>query len=74
MSNDVDALRTLCSKIFGRNNLIGTDFADVSVKKITKELPQSPGGGRQICFTISHNAIGKILDDEASDALEVLDP
>ena len=67
------ALRVLCARIFGRNNLIGSDFADVSAWTVKQKFPQDPGGGMLIQFSISHHALGKIYDSEETvRAAEVL--
>ena len=63
------ALRTLCAKIFGRNNLIESDFEDVSVWRIERHFEQDSHGGLLIQFSISYHALGKIMDAKTDDAL-----
>ncbi len=66
------AMRQLCEAIFGRNNLIGTDFDDVKAFRVEgRDLHQSGGSGIHICFTVSWHAIGKLSPD-SSDPLKQL--
>ena len=51
-SERVNALREFGKVIFGRNNLIGTDFSDVLAHKDKQ--------GVTFQFHISHNALGKV--------------
>ena len=51
----------------GKSNLIGTDFADAAAKEVTK-----PNPGYKVCFTISHEAFGKIHDQVTGEALDTL--
>ena len=62
----VEALRALCAEIFGRNNLIDTDFADVGAWKVEKEFMQDVSGVT-IQFTISEHALGKLGRDASTD-------
>ena len=62
----VEALRTLCAEIFGRNNLIDTDFADVGAWKVEKQFMQDVSGVT-IQFTISEHALGKLGRHAAMD-------
>ena len=68
-----DAFMKLCRGIFGRNNLIGSDFDDFRVFEVTgRDFPQQPGGGGlHVSFSISHHALGKLSADvhEAMDHL-----
>ena len=68
-------LIALCHAIFTKN-LIGTDFDDVKVLDVRgRDFPQQPGGdGLNISFSVSAHAIGKIMDENVKDALEVLCP
>lgn len=66
------AVRILCSRIFGRNNLIESDFEDMDAWKVQREYKQASSGGVLVQFSISLHALGKIMDDEAHDALVVL--
>lgn len=67
------ALQVLCARIFDRNNLIGSDFADVSAWTVERKFTQDRGGGMLIQFAISHHALGKVHDSEESvKAAEVL--
>ena len=66
------AVRILCSRIFGRNNLISSDFEDVDVWKVEREYTQTSSGGVLVQFSISLHALGKIMDEEAHDALVAL--
>ena len=58
--------------IFGRNNLIGTDFEDVSAWKIDRKFLQTSSGGILIQFAISHHALEKIATEELDKALATL--
>ena len=58
--------------IFGRNNLIGTDFEDVSAWKIDRKFVQTSSGGILIQFAISHHALEKIATEELDKALAAL--
>ena len=53
-------LQRVGRNIFGRNNLIGTDFEDISVWNIDREFVQASAGGILIQFAISHHALAKI--------------
>lgn len=64
--------RIVCGAIFGKNNLIGTDFGDVKVWKINRRHIQETDGGYLMQFSISNNAMGKILTAEIEGALQVL--
>ena len=66
------ALRTLAQAVFGRNNLIGTDFEDISAKRVRRSFEQD-SAGVQVQFTISNDALGKIMaSQEIADALSEL--
>ena len=58
--------------IFGRNNLIGTDFEDVSAWQIDRKFVQTSAGGILIQLAISHHALGKIATEELDEALAAL--
>jgi hypothetical protein len=78
MQDEIDekhAMMQFCRGVFGTSNLIGTDFDDVQVFKVTgRDFPQQPGGdGLHVTFSISWHAIGK-TGREAHDALDVLLP
>ena len=64
-------LQRIGRAIFGQNNLIGTDFEDISVSKVKRKFVQD-GGGVLIQFSISNNALGKISTKEFNETLEVL--
>ena len=66
------ALRLVGRTIFGRNNLIGTDFAGVSAREVDTEFEQDSSGGIRVCFSVSHHALGKIMTEELSEALDRL--
>ena len=72
--NKWKALRTLGGALFGRNNLIATDFEDISATRVDRTFEQD-SAGVQIQFTVSNNALGKIMaSQEIADALaELLD-
>ena len=66
------ALRILGRAIFEQNNFIGTDFEDVGAQDVECQFQQD-SQGVVIQFTISRQALGKIVDtDERADALEEL--
>ena len=71
------ALRTVCGAIFGRNNLIASDFADIEVEEVENRFPHEgifahKLPAQRITFTISADAIGKVSDEEFGDALYTL--
>ena len=69
----IEAMRKLCAAIFGRNNLIGTDFDDVKAFRVTgRNLHQSEGEGIHICFTVSTHALGKLDPKVMDDTLDRL--
>ena len=70
-SERIQALRTLCAAIFGRSNLIGTDFADVDAYNIERRFSQGESGVL-LQFSISSHALGKIASKEVGDALKTL--
>ena len=59
------ALRTLCTAIFGRNNLNGTDFDDIRVCQSEQ--------GLMVQFRLSNDALGKILDKDVVAARGILE-
>ena len=65
------AVQQLGRIIFGRNNLIGTDFEDAKALRIERKFTQDPHGGVLIQFAISNHALGK-LDPKVHDALDGL--
>ena len=69
--DQVTAMRKLCEAIFGRNNLIGTDFADVNVRRVDREFEQDRAGVR-IQFTVSNHALGKLSVDESGEVYDAL--
>ena len=71
-SEKTKALRTMGAAIFGRNNLIDSDFEDVGAWRIQRTYPQD-GNGILIQFSISWHAIGKVQSTEVSDALDILE-
>lgn len=74
MANELTKIRALCkvgAAIFGRNNVIGTDFADIRVCRIEREFPQDSSGVK-IQFTISNHALGKLSNGDVATALDVL--
>ena len=61
-------LKRVMKSIFGRNNLIGTDFARISATEIAhedidEEFEQTSGGGVLITFAISNHALEKLSWD-----------
>lgn len=64
------ALRTFAQGVFGKKNLIGTDFADIEVERIDRKFVQGTGGIR-VSFSISYHALGK-LSGEVQDAKQLL--
>lgn len=70
----IEALWTLCAAIFGRNNLIDSDFADVKAWQVKRRFSQD-SNGVLIQFCISNHAIGKVTSSqEIADAIDVLVP
>ena len=67
----IRVLRAMGAAIFGRNNLIASDFDDVGAWKIERDYSQD-SNGILIQFSIAWNAIGKVQSAEVSDALDVL--
>ena len=65
------ALQALGRALFGKNNLIASDFQQTSAKNVKLNFLQD-SEGVLIQFAVSHHALGKALDQEAYDALEVL--
>ena len=70
-----DALMDFCRGLFQTSNLIGTDFDDVQVFKVSgRDFPQQPNGtGVHVTFSVSWHAIGK-SGELADDALGRLFP
>ena len=67
--HDVRALRAIGLAVCGRNNLIASDFADISAVEMEREFVQGVHGVR-ITFTVSNHALGKVGD--VSDAINAL--
>ncbi len=69
-----EAMREVCQVLFGRNNLIPGDFANMEVVEIDQtDAGNAPSGsGKRISFEIANDSIGKVMDDELSDNLDVL--
>lgn len=65
------ALKKLGAALFGKNNLIGTDFKDVAAEEVKRDFVQGDNGVR-IQFTVSSHALGKVLTAESAEALEFL--
>ena len=68
----IRALQTLGAALFGRNNLIGSDFDDVGAWKVERKFAQD-GNGILIQFSVAWHAIGKVQSAEVSEALDVLE-
>ena len=64
------ALREFVRGVFGRNNLIGSDFEDIKATRIKRKFEQGTGGIR-VSFSISYHALGK-LSGEVQDAKQLL--
>ena len=64
----IRSLMVLGKAMFCRSNLIGTDIEDVSAKRIPRQTGKDDGGVR-ICFTVSNDFLGKIMDEKVSVAL-----
>ena len=65
MSTEAEKSRALlkfCRALFGRKNLIGTDFKDASALKVNRPFVQG-SGGVHIQFTVCWDAIGKVNSD-----------
>ena len=68
------ALKTLMNAIFcQRNNLIGTDISRVRTGQLSASGPEGHVRGREVTFTISNDALGKVMNAEVSDAIDVLE-
>ena len=63
----MESLRVFCAKLFGRNNLIGTDIEDISAEPVRREFEQDEAGIR-VAFTVSNHFLGKIMDEELAEA------
>ena len=71
-SDKADALlRKLGPALFGHNNLMGSDFADVSAYRVNRDFPQDQTG-ILIQFVVSNDAVGKIHSEDVSEALATL--
>lgn len=72
--DQVRALRQML-KALGDNQhapLIGTDFADIELRQVSREFVQDRNGV-QFSFVISNHALGKVLrSQELADALSFL--
>ena len=68
------ALQKLCGVIFGRNNLVGTDFRDILAWNVERKSVQEVEGGVLIQFVITNHALGKLDFSGTHDALELLLP
>ncbi len=69
--DQIAALRKLGAALFGRNNLIGTDFADARASRVVSQFVQD-GAGIHIQFAVSNHALGKVMTREVSEALDTL--
>ena len=69
--DDVRALRAIGLAVCGRNNLIPSDFADISAVEMEREFDQGVHGVR-ITFTVSNHALEKVSSQEVSDAINAL--
>ena len=67
----VRALRVVANALFGPNNLISTDFADIRAHRVDWETWQD-GHGIRFQFIVANNAMGKVMTSEVSDAYDVL--
>lgn len=65
------ALQKFGRILLGRNNLMGTDFADAKALRVERDFMQSKGGVF-IQFSVSHHALGKVGSKEMIEALEKL--
>lgn len=65
------AVRVIANVLFGRNNLIVTDFADIRSHRVDWETWQDNHGIR-FQFIVANNAMGKVMNQEVSDAPSVL--
>lgn len=71
-AGDSRALMIFCRALFNTSNLIGSDFKDVSVRRVERHFVQDEAG-LHVQFTVSAHASGKTGKD-AHDALGVLLP
>ena len=65
------AMRVVANALFGRNNLITTDFADIRSSRVDWETWQDDHGIR-FQFIVANNAMGKVMNEDVSGALSVL--
>ena len=70
--NKSRAVQQLGRIIFGRNNLIGTDFEDAKALRMERKFTQDAHGGVLIQFSISNHALGKIASASLYEALDNL--
>ena len=69
--NRLRALRIVGNALFGRNNLIATDFADIQSYRVDWDTAQDSRGIR-FQFIVANNAMGKVMKEDVFDALNVL--
>ena len=69
--DDVQAVRVIGLAVCGRNNLIPSDFADVSAVEMERKFEQGVHGVR-ITFTVSNHALEKVMTQEVADAINAL--
>ncbi len=67
------ALLKLGAAIFGRNNLIGSDFDHIHLEETEADYEQDRAGVL-IQFSISWHALGKIATEQTCEAITVLLP
>lgn len=69
--NKVRALCVVANALFGRNNLTSGDFADIRGYQVDWETWQDDHGIR-FQFIVANNAMGKVMREDVSNALDVL--
>ena len=67
------AIQKIGKILFGRNNLIPSDFADARAFEVERPFFQDRAGVL-IQFVVSHHALGKIEDGTLGETIELLLP
>ena len=62
--SNLDAMKVVCSKVLGRNNLIGTDISAIMACRVED--------GFTFQFDLSAEGLGKVLDEDLNQAVDTL--
>ena len=65
------AVRDICAAVFGRNNLIDSDFEDAKGEIVDRQFLQSERG-LLIQFCVSTHALGKVHKENLGDWIDTL--